>query len=242
MTAPTPPKPFIPNDAEVHIWCIDLDDTSISLASAAAALSAEERERAERFATDKLRRRYVLAHAALRGILSLYIYKCEPGLELLIQTGESGKPYLPAHEETLSFNLSHSRRYALVAVANGRAVGVDIESTAREVDQQALAQRFFSAEEAQQLSSSDDSLAFFRLWTRKEAFVKATGHGLSFPLDQFNVDCEASSGNLLLNVSNGLTESGVWQLKSVPAPDDYVAAVAACGDLQVIKHYSYEFD
>lgn len=147
----------------------------------------------------------------------------------------SRNPTPPAERGTetkeINFNLSHSRGFMLLAVTRGREVGVDIELIDRDFATAEVAERFFSRREILSLRSQPDHLqteAFFHCWTRKEAYIKARGEGLSLPLDQFDVSLEPSGASLLDNrISPG--DVARWSLQELHPAPDYCAAVAVEG-------------
>jgi 4'-phosphopantetheinyl transferase len=134
---------------------------------------------------DHHRRRQVVACALLRQLLGRHTGR--PPDQLSWQRGPQGKPYLPSGPH---FNLSHSEGYAVLALDEHGELGVDLEDSRRRVEFLALARRFFSAPEANQVqASADPRRLFFQIWTAKEAYIKALGSGLSHPLDQFTTCC-----------------------------------------------------
>ncbi len=159
---------------------------SPELQSLAQILCADERARAEHFRFQKNRERFVVTHGLVRTVLSDYL-GCAPA-DLRFLRNASGKPRLDGARTTdLRFNLSHSHDIALLAVAEGREVGVDIEHARADVDILEIAERFFAAEEFQVLRDLPENAqrsAFFQTWTRKEALLKAAGNGLSDGLNQ----------------------------------------------------------
>jgi len=141
----------------------------------------------------------------------------------------------------LEFNVSHSGATAMLAFARGRALGVDVEQIREDFDTDAIARRFFSAHEVQQLFALDAAerhQAFFRCWTRKEAFIKAVGTGLSLPLGQFDVSLKPRDTNALLSTRPDSTEAERWLLRDVPAGDGYVAALCVQGHEWRLKSWS----
>lgn len=190
-----PSAPSLPALA-VHVWCASLDLPDPLVQSLAALLSEDElaRGRTYRFARD--RRRWLVRRGLLRRLLGRYLNQAPA--EVRFVYGPRGKPAL-ATPEPVAFNLSHSGDVALFAFSAGSAIrlGVDLELIRSDLAHMALAQRYFSpAEQAalQALPKSQQLAAFFRCWTRKEAFVKALGEGLSVPLDSFDVSLAASTG------------------------------------------------
>lgn len=198
----------------------------VSLAGDAGAggelLSPDERARADRFRRPELRRRYAIAHAALRVELSRAV-GCAPG-ELVFAEGEHGKPSLVVPECDVQFNLSHSGEHAVIALTRERAVGVDVEHL-RPVRATAIARRFFAPSEfaaLERLQGADRDRAFLRCWTRKEAWVKGLGQGLRVSLSSFEVGVEPGSVRLV----RGTEE---WTLRDLSPDPRTVACVAAQG-------------
>jgi 4'-phosphopantetheinyl transferase len=171
----------------VDCWAISLDSVPDAAGGTVTGLlSAGERERAERFRFERHRRMYVSTHAALRLLLSRYLQV--PPLSLTIAADPNGRPVLP-YCSGLHFNLSHSGTLALVVASCLAPVGVDIEEIRDVPDFVDIARRFFAQDEVDQilrLPEAERLSGFFATWTRKEAYVKALGLGLSFPLDAFS--------------------------------------------------------
>jgi len=181
-------------DGALHVWHVDLE----RVAAPTDGLDDAERARMARFYQALHRRRFGAAHSSLRRILARYL-AAEPE-DLVFDLGEHGKPALRGTPGGLAFNLSHSGDRALVAVTRVGPVGVDIEGHRALTDRDGLARRFFSPAEIQQLEGlpeEDRTAAFFRCWTRKEAFIKCSGRGLTQPLDSFDVSLEPDDGRVL---------------------------------------------
>lgn len=213
----------------VTLWRLPLERPPAELERLAGLLSAEERRRAERLRPPGAWRRFVAAHGALREILAAAL-GVEPAA-LGFAVGPWGKPELAAPFATadLHFNLSHSGELALLAIATGRPVGVDLERL-RPVPRAAeLAERYFAAAEradlAEVLGSPAGPTAFFNCWTRKEAFVKAQGQGLAWPLDSFAVTCLPGRSARLVWCAGGDAEAERWDLNAVELGEGYVGAV-----------------
>jgi 4'-phosphopantetheinyl transferase len=210
--------------AEVHLWRIELDCAATSVAALKATLSAEELERAARFRSHELCERWTVAHGALRWILATYS-QSEPS-SLVLRAGPQGKPGLVWPGKNISFNLSHTCGLALLAVAGSGRVGVDAEIVRPGVEVADLSRRFFAPAEADEilgLAPQAQVAAFFACWTRKEAFVKALGTGLSVPMDRFQVTVRADQPARLMSVD--WDESDQWTLVDVGEPG--VAATLA---------------
>jgi 4'-phosphopantetheinyl transferase len=175
---PTPPEEPRLQRGDIHLWRIPLDDAS-KLAAARAVLSREETARAARFVFDSDRDRFIASHGAMRMVLARYVAS-DPS-ELQFQTGRNGKPTLVQTFTDVRFNLSHSGDLALIAVARGREVGVDVERVQKDVVFEQIADHYFEPNEAWDLRIAPPDervMRFFDLWTRKEACLKAEGTGL----------------------------------------------------------------
>lgn len=183
-------------------------------------LTPDELARADRFLFPEHRRRFIAARSQLRQLLCSRL-----NLEsVTIDTLERGKPYLPHHPE-LKFNLSHSHELAICALATTE-VGIDLEWTERSVDYLGVARRFFSPEEFAKLERAEDQRqAFFNGWTRKEAYIKAIGDGLSRPLDSFGVGILPGEPPGLL-WSKFPDEVEHWILQDLELPAPYRGALA----------------
>jgi 4'-phosphopantetheinyl transferase len=221
----------LPED-EVQLWRVDLEAIGAEESRWQQVLSADERNRAARFHFARDRQHYTAARALLRLILAGYL-GVEP-TEIAFSYSKKEKPSLaPEHSASnLTFNLSHSGGVALYAFSRVREVGIDIELARRDFDVQGIARRFFSAHEQEQLSSlpaDERESAFYRCWTRKESYVKATGDGLSLPLSQFDVSLERGSANALVATRPDPAEAARWLLREVPAGEGYDAAVCVRG-------------
>jgi 4'-phosphopantetheinyl transferase len=185
---------------EVHLWRLGLELPDEALEGLLEALSADERKRSGRFRVGRERRRYVACRAALRKLLGGYMQSDPAQLEL--RYGRQGKPFLNLEGTwPLKFNLAHSHELALLAFAHGRELGVDLEWMRPLDDANAIAERFFSVDERtafQALEPADRTAGFYRCWTRKEAYLKATGGGLVGRLEHFTVQFAAGQTAALL--------------------------------------------
>ncbi len=208
-----------------HVWTIALEDADPDHGT----LSADERVRARRFRFDADRRRFVAAHAALRSVLAGYLDAAPASV--VFTTGPRGKPMLDAaiHGAALRFNLSHSHELALVVVARDRDVGIDVERMRVLPELPGIVARFFSAAERATLDRlpPDHRLhAFFRLWTVKEAYLKACGDGLARGLDQLDVELAPDERGASVRALDRPDEGRRWELFSLTPAAGYVAAVA----------------
>lgn len=218
-------------DDEVHVWRISLELSASNAAKFWLTLSSDERERAERFHFEVDRRRSVVARGVLRLLLGKVLNL--PADSLRFEYDEFGKPRLiSTQEQRLRFNVSHSGDLILIAITKDRAVGVDVERIRADIDLDKVAARFFSPNEYKSLGLLTGPIryeAFFACWTRKEAYLKARGDGLSMPLDQFDVSFLPNEEARLLETRQDPQEAERWRLLPVSAPSGYVATVAAQG-------------
>ncbi len=185
-------------------------------------LSTDERQRADRFRFEADRRRYIISHAFLRLHLAAYL-DTDPR-KIAFELGAHGKPYIT--DTGLRFNLSHSGDVAAMAFADGMDVGIDVECFRRRLnDPEGIARRFFSETEFQAyLAAQNRELTFFRIWTRKEAFIKATGEGMQRPLSSFVV----SAGELacLLSLNGSESAARDWSMFEATPFEDHLLTVA----------------
>jgi len=215
---------------DLHVWQIALEQSAANITRFQALLSADERARADRFYFERDRRRYIVARGGLRVIIGRYLDRAPEGLRF--RYAPKGKPQaqLTADDLPVRFNVAHSHELALCAITLAGEVGVDLEYTRRHVsDIDRIATRFFSINENAvyySLPALDRRAAFFRCWTRKEAFIKALGEGLSHPLDRFDVTLAADQPAALLQIDGDAAAAAAWTLLHLDPTDDYVGAVA----------------
>jgi 4'-phosphopantetheinyl transferase len=220
-----PAEPLDPGS--VLVWRVALDRSAAATAALRSVLSADERARADRFHFEADRARYTVAHAALRRVLARHTGV--PAERLRFETNEYGKPSL-AGARGVRFNLSHSHALALVAVSLGRELGVDVERVRPEIDCLEIAESYFSARERAALAAFPASQrvhGFYACWTRKEAFIKAIGRGLSEALDSFDVSIEPGPRAALLRCAGGAAEALRWRMRGLAPAPGYVGALAA---------------
>lgn len=223
-----PPNHLMLNDREVHIWQASLEVSPDKIGFLYSILSEDEIVRAERFHFENDRRRFIAARATLRLILSRYLSKAPA--EITFDYNRFGKPALPAQQASnLRFNLSHANELALYAVSNAHEVGVDIEYIKPNRDTREIIERFFSENEKMEFQHLPEFMrikAFFSGWTRKEAFIKARGEGLSFPFEKFSVSLHPDQPARLMHIDPDKKDGREWMLKDIPINDAYRAAVA----------------
>ena len=226
----------------VHVWRIGLDIAASRVPEFLDLLSGEERVKAARLRTTQLRLRYVVAHGALRTILGRYLEAAPGSLHFL--TSPFGKPSLA--DSPLSFNLSHSEGLALCAISAHGQLGVDVERIRPIVDGDSIVARYFAPAEAADyvaLGERDRLAAFFSTWTRKEAFLKATGLGLQRALDSFavEIDPDAVSPALTINAAPGAADDG-FHLRSFVPEAGYAAAVALDRAIDTLELFEWTSD
>ena len=219
------------NPDDVHVWTVSLEIPDRQLEQLRKIISAEEISRAANFHFEHDRWRFIAARGFLRTIVADYIGIAAKAVRFAYN--EFGKPGLdsPGAISDFKFNLSHSGELALVAVAQVRDVGVDIERIDDSVDVEAVAEHFFSPGEIASLTglpASQRLAGFFNCWTRKEAYIKARGMGLSIPLDTFDVSLTPGAPSDLIRTEapSGIS---VWKIETLEVDQGFAGAVAAAG-------------
>ena len=209
---------------EVHSWCAHLNVPPDTSARLYATLTGDERDRSARFRFDGDRQRFVVARGVLRDLLARYL-KTEPARVGFVYN-VFGKPALDPHlGSEVTFNLSHSGRLALIAIARAVNVGVDVEYIKWQPDCLEVARQLFPATEVEYLSGLPSHLqgeAFFSCWTQREAYVKASGAGLSMPLNGISL-AEARIPNSKFQIAN------CWSVYTFRPAPDYAGALAIEG-------------
>lgn len=232
---------FLLPPGELHLWRIDLDARDVAPDGLSACLSAEELHRAERFAREADRRRFVVSHASQRTILGQYL-ATEP-IDVAFRCRLGGKPELATAngQLPLRFNLSHSGEMALVAITRDREIGVDIEHIRPSIDASGIVERFFAPGECavwRTLPHQEQTAAFFRCWTRKEAYLKARGVGLSSGLDRFEVSFAPDEAARLL-CSDPTDATANWHIYDVSPNAEYMAACVVEGAAERIAVFDW---
>lgn len=221
---------------EIHVWRIPL------AAGDSGVLSEDERRRADRFRFEPDRIRFIAARSALRQILGEYLETRPQSLEF--SYAAKGKPELAGAHGTsaIRFNLSHSRDLALLGVTRGYRIGVDVEFMDSERAGEQIAERFFSAMEVgtlRALPANEKLRAFFQCWTRKEAYVKAIGGGLSIPLRSFDVAFGPGVAPAILRAHDSAEGARRWSVYDVNAGPEYAAVVVAEGQGRTVLLHNW---
>ena len=220
---------------EVHICLVNLQVSTDTLQKLAEYLSPEERARAARFDFAHDREHFTVAHAVLRLLLAHYS-QLAPA-EVSYVTNPYGKPALstPTNQPPLYFNLSHTRGrsnahgLAICAFTHICEIGIDIEYMRTNIEYEQIAESVFSQRERvalSQLTGTDKAQGFFNAWTRKEAYIKARGLGLSLPLDLFDVSLQPDEPATLLETREPDQNASAWSMYDLAVPSDYKAAFA----------------
>lgn len=233
LTWRAPPDDLAADHDRVDLWRVALDRPTALVDRLFATLDADERGRAARFAFARDRRRFVVTRGALRTILARHLGTTPTSVRL--RYGQHGKPELDGSGQppVLTFNVSHSGDLALIAVTRARMVGVDVEEIRPDVATLDVAARFFAPAEVAALWSlptDQRAIGFFNCWTRKEAYVKARGEGLSTPLDRFVVSLAPGEPAALLRSEVDPGEVARWSLRALDLGPDYVGALAVEGN------------
>ena len=223
-----------PDDLEVSprhvdVWLTSTQAGEEQVRAYAKYLSQAELARAQKFRSKTGYREYIVTRGLLRQVLSETAGPDLAGVDFMY--GEHGKPWLDARVsgKTIAFNVSHSHGLALVALTLGGRLGVDLEKIRPEVEWQDLAERYFAEAEVRALENrpqGDGLKAFYVCWTRKEAFVKALGAGVSYGLEQFDVSVGPEEDYADLTIRSQDEDAAGWLIKNLPVPDSHAAAVA----------------
>lgn len=226
----SPARDVLIQPDEVHVWCAFLHTANAEALS--FFLDKNEQSRADSFHFLKDKQHFASTRGLLRVLLGNYL-GVAPG-ELRFSCNAYGKPSLAdtVNGSGLRFNVSHSNDIALYAITAGREVGVDIEYVRPMDPADLVPEQFFSPREVAELRSLPTHLqqtAFYTCWTRKEAYIKAVGKGLSLGLDQFDVSFRPGEPAALLRVSGDAQEAARWALREITPAPDYVGALAVEG-------------
>ena len=233
------PKNIDLSPTDIHVWKANMD-IELSLQNKFwLTLSEDEKIRANRFRFPHLRVRYIAARGILRHLLAKYLSVSAESIRF--EYGEQGKPFL-SDFPTFKFNISHSHDHVVFAFAQDMTLGIDVEFINPKIDCEVIAPRFFSKNEAATLLAlppADRPPVFFNCWTRKEAFIKAKGGGLSIPLDQFEVTLLADDTPQLLAIDWAPNEVKSWSIFSFSVNEEFVGALMTAGEVGEVFWFEY---
>lgn len=234
---PAPPALLSLDACEIHVWAATLTQSTEHISLCQQMLAPDELDRASRFHFDCDRKRFITGRGLLRSILGHYLGR-EPH-KLQFEYGARGKPVLAGYagDVPLHFNLAHSDDLMLLALMRRCAVGIDVERLRVLDEAEDMAERFFSARESnglRALPNTKKPAAFFNLWTRKEAWLKATGEGISESLNQVEVSFLADEPAQLISLFGDTQAGQKWHLCELNPAAGFVAALAVAGpDMRV---------
>lgn len=229
---PWPSRPGAPPSLagnEIHVWSATLSPSADILKNFATTLSPDETARANKFKFERHRNRFIAGRGALREILAVYLGA--NASELSFDYSTNGKPSLAGRfaEMGIHFNLAHSEELALVAVTRIGIVGVDVERVRSVKDLDHLVARFFSERENkafQKISEAEKQAAFFNLWTRKEALLKATGEGITRSLSLVEVSFLPGDPARLVAIAGDSVKAAEWSLRELSPAAGFTGAIA----------------
>lgn len=219
------------------MWRVELQQTDAVVQQFRETLDPDELHRASRFYFERHRRAFIVGRGFLRNVLGRYLSLKPEVLEF--SYGAYGKPALKGLETRLRFNMSHSHNVGLLAITEDNHLGVDVEHIRADFATEDIARRFFSRCEVDvfnTLSKEEQVAAFFRCWTRKEAFIKATGRGLSQELAGFDVTLGPGVRAELLRVEGD--DASRWSLCDIDVGEDYAGALAVEGHISNVRLFS----
>lgn len=238
---PTPDASPSLATGDVHVWRASLVVSAEEEARLTAALAPDEQARAARYLSPPARKQFIAARSALRRILGSYLSRRAE--EIAFKQGSLGKPSLAGnHAQPLFFNLSHSGELALVGVTALGEIGVDVEHVRELATAEQLAERFFHPNEVAALRTLPGHQrvdGFFHAWTRKEAFLKATGKGISYGIDRVEVTLTPGEPARVLALDGDRGAAAVWSLATFTPAPGYLGSVAMSGPWQRLSCFTY---
>lgn len=225
---------------QVHLWHFDINSTHHP-DDYWHYLTKAEQQRAHQFHFIKDKNAFIFSRGGLRLLLSRYLAVAPTDIQFTYN--EYGKPFLESSQNKtqIAFNVSHSHHCILYAITPKAAIGIDVEQIRTDVDHESIAQNFFSVHECQQLrmATPDEKIhLFYNIWTAKEAFIKAIGKGLSYPLADFTVSITQASSTIQI-IENEPDAQKEWLLHLFNPTQDYVATLVTEQSIQEINHHSF---
>lgn len=229
-------------DRNVHLWAASLDQPPIALARLKSSLSEDEIQRSQRYVRADLKQRFIVGRGILRYILSRYMGIAAGEIRFIY--GPHGKPslQLSSASDRIHFNLAHTGNLVIYAFSRACELGVDIEQVQSLPDLIQVARRFFAPQELATLlalPAEQQERAFYTCWVRKEAFIKASGKGLTQALDSFVVSLAPGQPAALLELHGDTTDLSGWSIEELPVPSGFEAALAMPATDLTLSCYSY---
>jgi 4'-phosphopantetheinyl transferase len=229
------------SNGTAHVWRLRLDEPELDAANFRPLLNTAECARADRYRFDRDRNRFTTTRGVLRTLLERYTGVNKTKLEFIFSKHD--KPALDPNtcDQRIEFNVSHSGSLALIGFTPDHPIGVDVEQTERPVTQDKIAERFFSPDEVarlRQLPEADRNEAFFRCWTRKEAFIKAHGDGLSLPLDSFSVTLGPDEPPRLIRF-DGKPSAECWSITALGVGEGYAGAACIASSAPEFQYFEF---
>ncbi len=236
-----PPSEIILHNNDVHIWKASLNVNSDKITTLKSILSNDEIDKADRFVFGRDQRRFIVARGLLRIILGRYLMVKPKKIKFIYN--DYGKPALSYkfHKRKLHFNISHSNELVVFAITNKGRIGIDIENVHSMKDIEQIIERFFSIEEQEEFKTLPkycQEQVFFKCWTRKEAFIKACGQGLTLPLNKFTVSVIPSEPARLKYIDNEIDKVDSWTMKEVIPIAGYVGTVVVEGNSYIFHFWN----
>ncbi|MDE5123255.1 MAG: 4'-phosphopantetheinyl transferase superfamily protein [Trichodesmium sp. St19_bin1] len=229
-------KKFELSENNVHIWSTNLKLSSDKIEELSTILSPDEKNRANKFYFEKDKNRFIIARGTLRTILSRYL-NIEPK-KLQFTYSDRGKPYLK--NTSILFNLSHSQDLALYGITKVNLIGIDLEYIRPMNDAENLAKRFFALQEynlIRQLPPQKQQETFLKIWTCKEAYLKAKGDGLGGSLEKVEICLTPEKPVEFFSINGDIEEASHWYLyQFIPQPN-YIAAVVVAEKNQKLSFW-----
>ena len=230
-----PPETILLEEKQAHVWCADMRELEPQLAEYVDVLSSAERERSNRFHFQKDRNHYIIRHGVLRKILGRYLGQAPS--EIQFRYGTRGKPEILDDPIHIHFNDSHSTDLALYAVTLACPIGVDVECIRPIPEFEDIATRYFSPREVgmmRALSVEKRMEAFYACWTRKEAFLKATGEGIGVNLAKVEVTLAPGEEAEILRIPGETQSAAGWKLRAFSPAPGYLGAIALQGAIDTV--------
>src|SRR6202049_2170412 len=216
--------------SQIQVWAVQLEASEHRFSQCVSWLSSDETARAARFHFEEHRRAFILGRGVLRTLLG-GLLEMPPG-QIQFSYGPKGKPALQDPIHARRFNTSNCGNLAVYAFTQGCDIGVDVEQVRPIPEMDQIAARFFAPDETSELMAlpePDRPQAFFNCWTRKEAYIKAVGDGLSVPLDSFRVTLGPGVPAEMLCLGGSIEAAKTWTMRHFDPAPGFVGAIAYPG-------------